>query len=285
MRSAIVMEGGALRTVFSTGVCDAFLEAGLLPDCFIGVSGGAAYGVSYLSRQNRRNLKMLCHYANDPRYMGLGNLLNPRNRAYFGLQFAYKDLPNRLVPFDYETFAQYPGAAEAVVTNLLTGKPEYMPIPRGQDRDGVLRASCAMPLLFPIIHIGGQPYLDGGCSDPIPYQRAFDLGCDRVVVLLTRERSYRRKPESLQPLMDRYYRQYPNFLNTMHRRAEEYNLCRERLFQLEREGRAIVLAPESTAGFSRTEKDVAKIRALWQAGYFQGRRMAEAVAMFWEQKG
>lgn len=122
MKTGIVLEGGALRTIFSSGACDGLLEAGLLPDYVIGVSAGIAYGVSYVSRQFGRNLEILTKYANDKRYMGKRNLLRPANRCYFGLKFTYEDIPNRLVPFDYDTFAAFPGEVEAVVTNLNTGK-------------------------------------------------------------------------------------------------------------------------------------------------------------------
>ena len=117
MKTGLVLEGGALRTIFSSGVCDAFLNEKLpMPDYTIGVSAGIAYGVSYLSRQKRRNLQLLMHYANDRRYMGWGNFFDPRNRSYFGLKFAYETIPNELLPFDYETFAAYPGTVEAVET-------------------------------------------------------------------------------------------------------------------------------------------------------------------------
>ena len=109
------------------------------------------------------------------------------------------------------------------------------------------------------------------------------MGCDRVVVLLTRERSYRKEPEKLIPLLRPAFRQYPNFLDTMARRADRYNESRERLFALEREGRALVIAPESTAGFSRTEKDLGKIRRLWQSGYAAGRKEADRIRRFWSQ--
>ena len=122
MKTGLVLEGGALRTIFSSGVCDAFLHEKLpMPDYTIGVSAGIAYGVSYLSQQMRRNLDLLMHYANDRRYMGWGNFFDPRNRSYFGLRFAYETIPNELVPFDYDAFEAYPGQVEAVVTNLLTG--------------------------------------------------------------------------------------------------------------------------------------------------------------------
>lgn len=281
MKTGIVLEGGALRTIFSSGVCDALVEADLLPDYVVGVSAGIAYGVSYVSRQPRRNLEILLKYTNDKRYMSKRNLFKPSNRCYFGLKFTYEEIPNRLVPFDYETFAAFPGEVEAVVTNLETGGPEYIPVPRRDDQFQVLQATCAMPLLFPIYHINGIPCLDGGSSDGIPYGRAVQKGCDRIVVVLTRERDYRRTPEQYQALVDLRYRRYPNFCATMHSRAERYNACREELFQLEKEGKVILLAPKSTRGFSRIEKDVDKIKALWQDGYDLGRARAEEIRAFW----
>lgn len=281
MKTGLVLEGGALRTIFSSGVTDALLEADLFPDYVIGVSAGIAYGVSYLSKQFGRNLKILTNFANDPRYMGAANLVKPWNRSYFGLQFAYEDIPNTLVPFDYDAFAAYPGEVEAVVTNLKTGKAMYVPVPRRDDKFTILQATCAMPLMFPIYQIEGQPCLDGGASDGIPYQRAFDMGCDRVVVVLTRERDYRRSDEGLQPAINLRYAKYPNFCETMATRDVRYNRCRAELFELEKQGKAIVIAPESTQGFSRVEKDVKKIQALWQHGYDEGKGRLKKIRSFW----
>ena len=285
MKTGLVLEGGALRTIFSSGVTDGFLQAGIGFDYVIGVSAGIAYGVSYLSGQFGRNLEILTKYANDKRYMGKRNLLKLGNRSYFGLKFSYEEIPNRLVPFDYEAFARWPGQAEAVVTDLDTGKAAYLPVPRRDERFLVLQATCAMPLLFPIYHLDGIRCLDGGAADAIPFRRAFDQGCDRVVVVLTRERSYRRKPEALQPLINLWYRKYPNFCRTMEERAATYNDDREELFRLEREGKALLFAPESTQGFSRVETDVEKIRALWQAGLDQGLSRAEEVRAFLGNSG
>ena len=282
MKTGLVLEGGALRTIFSSGACDAFLDKELpLPDYTVGVSAGIAYGVSYLSRQSRRNLKLVTTYAGDRRYMGWRNMADRKNRSYFGLKFAYETIPNQLLPFDYDTFEAYPGTVEAVVTNLNTGEAEYLPVPRRDAHNLLLQATCAIPMMFPIIEIDGQPYLDGGCADAIPWKRAFDQGCDRVVVLLTRERSYRKDAERLMPILRRAFRQYPAFLETLSTRAERYNRCREELFALEREGKVLVIAPESTAGFSRTERDTDKIRRMWQSGYFAGRRAVEDVQAFW----
>ena len=144
------------------------LTRDLLPDYVIGVSAGIAYGVSYVSKQSRRNLDIMVNYINDKRYMGFGNLLRRDNRAYFGLDFVFGTIPNELIPFDYDTFAAYPGEVEAVVTNMDTGKAEYFPVERRDDRFKLLQATCALPFLFPVFDIQGKPCMDGGAADAIP---------------------------------------------------------------------------------------------------------------------
>ena len=266
MKTGLVLEGGALRAIFSSGVCDGLLEGGILADYVIGVSAGIAYGVSYVSRQPRRNLEVVTRYAPDKRYMGLHNLTDKENRSYFGREFGFSTIPNELVPFDYDTFAAFPGEVEAVVTNLNTGKADYLAVPRRDPEAVVLQASCAMPLLFPTFEINGQPYLDGGIGDAIPWQRALNK-CDRVVVVLTRPRSYRRRPDRMMQLIRRRYRGYPNFVQAMENRAEVYNRDRAELFRAEREGKLLVIAPKSTLGVARTERDTEKLRLLWAEGY------------------
>ena len=274
------MEGGAIRTIFSTGVCDALLTRGLMTDYVIGVSAGIAYGVSYVSKQSRRNLDIMVRYINDKRYMGWENLLRRGNHAYFGLDFVFETIPKQLVPFDYDTFAAYPGEVEAVVTNMDTGRPEYFPVERGDDRLKLLQATCALPFLFPVYTIQGRPYMDGGASDAIPFERAFAKGCDRLIIVLTRERGYVRRPEKLRHLIDLAYHKYPGFCEAMRHRADTYNRVRGRLFQLEREGKVLLFAPKSTVGFHRTERDIDKIKALWQDGYDQGIARLDEVETF-----
>ena len=266
MKTGLVLEGGALRAIFSSGVCDGLLDGGIMTDYVVGVSAGIAYGVSYVSKQPRRNLEVVTRFAPDRRYMGLRNLTDRDNRSYFGLEFGFSTIPNELVPFDYDAFAAFPGEVEAVVTNLNTGRADYLPVPRRDRESVVLQASCAMPLLFPIFEINGQPYLDGGIGDAIPWQRALDK-CGRVVVVLTRPRHYRRKPDKAMKLVRRRYKDYPAFVEVMERRAEVYNRDREELFQAEREGKLLVIAPESTLGVARTERDTEKLRLLWAEGY------------------
>ena len=284
MKTGLVLEGGALRTIFSCGVLDAFLDAQLpLPDYFVGVSAGAAYGTSYLARQNRRNLKLITSYAGDRRYMGLGNMLNPKNRSYFGLKFAYDTIPNELVPFDYDAFQAYEGVAEAVVTNIATGQAEYLPIPRNERYNKTILASTSIPLMFPVVELEGGEYLDGGCADAIPWKRALDMGCDRVVVILTRERDYRKEPDGSIRAIARTFKKNPEFVEAMRTRAERYNQDREELFEAEKEGKLLVIAPEDTLGCSRTEKDTEILRALWQQGYFAGRKLIPQMQEYWTE--
>lgn len=281
MKTGLVLEGGALRTIFSAGVCDGLLAGNVMTDYVIGVSAGAAYGVSYISGQQGRNLEVATRFAPDKRYMGVGNLLRRGNRSYFGLDFTFRRIPEELVPFDYDAFAAWPGTMEAVVTNLNTGRADYLPMPRDAAGSSLLlQASCALPLMFPVFHIDGQPYLDGGVADGIPFERALEQGCDRVVVVLTKPRDYVRKPDSLLWLVERKYRQWPNFCRTMRQRAQQYNQCRERLFQMEREGKVLVIAPETTRGVSRTERDVEKLRLLWSDGYEQAIERMEEIRTF-----
>ena len=280
MKTGLVLEGGALRAVFSAGVCDALVECGVDVDYFAGVSAGVAYGVSFLSKQPRRNLEVVTTYAPDKRYMGMRNLLDRNNRSYFGLKFAYETIPLELVPFDFDTFAAWPGKAEAVVTNLNTGKADYIDLPRNDPSAKVIQATCAMPLMFPIYHINGQPYLDGGVGDGIPWQRALNMGCDRAVVVLTRPRDYVRKTDKILPLVRRKYKDYPNFIAAMEDRAARYNESRAKMFELERQGKLLVLAPESTLGVSRTERDPEKLRLLWAAGYQQAMERMDEIRAF-----
>ncbi len=281
MKTGIVFEGGAFRTIFSCGVMDAFLEKDIMPDYMIGVSAGAAYGVSYASKQQGRNLKLILDYCNDKRYMGVNNLLNPKNRCFYGLKFAYETIPNELLPFDKDTFDSYEGEFYAVVTNVETGKPEYMRYTTDEVPSKILQATCALPMLFPYIYIDGTPYLDGGLSDSIPFEKAFADGCDRVVVVLTREAGYRKKTTASTKLVARAYLKYPELAKDLVKRAGRYNRCLKKLEKLEKEGKVIVIRPENTKGFSRMERNKEKILNLYDDGYSKGIAIAQKVKDFY----
>lgn len=265
MKLGITMEGGASRTVFSCGVTDVFLEEGIMPDYFIGVSAGIAYGVSYLSGQKGRNLELATKYMGDKRYMGARHLL--KNRNFYNLEFAFGEVPNKLLPFDMDAFEAFPGKVVAGVTNIHTGKPEYLEVPRRDDKYEVLVASCALPILFQPVKVGKHYYLDGGLSDSIPYKQAIKEGCDKNIVILTRERGYVKKQERAGKISQKLYKKYPKIVEDLEKRPERYNACMKELLEQEKAGEVFVIAPETTYGIGRTESNPDKLRQLYDEGY------------------
>ncbi len=263
----VTFEGGANRTVFSCGVIDALIKNKIVADYIIGTSAGISYALTYASGQYGRNYKIVKNYISDKRYQGARHLLNPHNRSFYNLDFVFGEIPNKLVPFDYEKYKDFKGHTIATVTNVETGKPEYLEVPRDDRKFMYLRASCSMPLLFPIAEINGKKYLDGGVSDSIPYEQAMRFGCDKNIVVLTRERDYRKKEESISRLVDFRYREYPEFVKVSHNRPHDYNKCVEKLAKLEKQGKVFVIAPETTMNVSRTESDTRKLTALYKHGY------------------
>ncbi len=172
MKLGIVFEGGASRAFFSCGVMDALLEEHIIADYVIGASAGIANGVSYVSGQYGRNLAIGTKYTADKRYMGVRHLFDKSNRSFYNLQFVFDDIPNKYLPFDFDAFAAFEGDVLAVCTNMNTGKAEYIRVPPDDRAFTVLRATCALPVLFQPIEIDGYKYLDGGLSDPIPFEKA-----------------------------------------------------------------------------------------------------------------
>lgn len=277
MKTGIVFEGGAYRTLFSCGVMDAFIEKDIYPDYVIGTSAGAAYTTSYLSKQKGRMLDVILKYGHDKRYFGINNMVDAKNRCIYNLKFSYETIPNELTPFDYDAFKAWGGEFYAVCTNVVTGKAEYFPY-TGDDRTNtVLKATCALPMLFPYIYIDGVPYLDGGLSDSIPFEKALADGCDRLVVVLTREQGYKKTTSSSAKIMARAYVKYPELSKDLLKRAGRYNRCIRRLEKMEKEGKLIVIRPTSTKGFSRLEHDQQKILNLYADGYNKGLEISDKV--------
>ncbi len=268
MKIGLVLEGGAHRTIFSCGVTDALLDAKIYADYVIGTSAGITYGMSYVARQKGRNREMLRQYVGSPRYMGMIHRINPFNRSYYNLKYVFETIPNHLLPVDYETLRSFQGETIAVVTNMKTGQAEYLPVPVDDPKWKVLQASCALPLLFKPISIDGNLYADGGIADSIPFRKAIEDGCDRVVVVLTRERSYRKKSESATDYAVKYYqKKYPAYAEQIRNRHERYNASIDELARLEQNGDVYIIAPEDTLNVGRTEKDVSKLMALYAQGY------------------
>ncbi len=271
MKLGLVLEGGASRSLFSCGVMDALLDENIIADYVIGVSAGIAYGTSYVSRQKGRNLELSLNYMHDKRYMGARHLLNPKNRSYYNMDFAFRQIPEKLVPFDFDAFAQNTQntVAVAVVTNIETGQAEYRELPSDdwEYHIRLLWASCALPIMFQPEKLDGSLFMDGGISDPIPFRRAIEDGCDKIITVLTRERSYSKSSDSSERIASKIYKKYPNFAKTLLSRHENYNRDRNELFELEKNNNMFVIAPTDTTGFSRTERRPEKLKELYDDGY------------------
>lgn len=260
----LVLEGGGMRGLYTSGVLDWFHDKQIKMDYIIGVSAGACNGVSYVSEQRKRNYKINTSYVTDKRYVSLSNFI--KTKSMFGMDFIFDEIPHQLEIFDYDTFLSSSCQYVTGVTDVHTGQPAYF------DKDSlaydstVLRASSSIPVFSPIVNYQGGKYLDGGTSDPIPVRKAIEDGCDKVVVVLTRERGYVKSPEKFRFVYKRMFKQYPKMIDLLDRRHEIYNESLLYVNQLEKEGRAIVIAPSTPVTISRFEKNIEKLDDLYQLG-------------------
>lgn len=267
MKFGLVLEGGASRSLFSVGALDALMELDIWADYCVGASAGIANGISYISRQKERSYNIAVNYYHDKRYMGMRHLLSPKNRSYYNLPFVFDDIPNIHVPFDYDTYAKYNGEVYAAVTNLDTGKCEYIPVTCEDKSWRSIVASCALPILFQPVTLGGKLYMDGGITDPIPAKKALADGCDKVLVILTREKSYVKEEESALKLAAFMYRKYPHFVEALNNRTACYNNSYAEILDLEQQGKIYIIAPSNTKDWHRTESAPDKLSAMYDEGY------------------
>ena len=265
MKTGLVLEGGGMRGLYTGGVLDCLMDQRIQTDYVIGVSAGACNGVSYVSGQRGRNLRINTEYVTDKRYVGVHNLLH--TGSMFGMDFIFDEIPHRLDPFDYTAFLASPCEFVAGVTDVLTGRPAYFGREDMQGHSTILRASSAIPCFSPMVPYKGRDYLDGGTSDPIPVRRALADGCDKVVVVLTRERGFVKQPESGRAVYRRKYKAYPAMIEALERRHEIYNETLAFLRTLEADGTALVIAPEAPLGLSRFEKKVENLKRAYETGY------------------
>ena len=263
---ALVLEGGSFRAIFSAGVMDALVDNGIDFPYVIGESAGITYGVSYVSKQTKRNYDVLVEFRHDKRYFGLRNFR--KEKSIFGLKFAYETIPNEIHVFDREAYQNNPAVVKVCVTDADTGKPVYLDGKELDSKCTMLKATCALPLLFPVVEIGDGRYYDGGISDPIPAKKAIEDGNDKLLIVMTRPYGYRKKLLRSAKLIKRVLgRKYPEFVKTVMRRHEIYNEQVEYCEQLEKEGKAIILRPSSDAQIESLEKDIDRIKNLYNYGY------------------
>lgn len=265
-KTGLVLEGGAMRGLFTAGVIDVMMENGIEFDGIVGVSAGSSFGCNYKSRQPGRVLRYNLRYGRDPRYMGLRSLLTTGNLV--GAEFAYHTLPLELDIFDVETFEANPTEFHVVCTDVATGRPAYYVMDKVSFESlEWLRASASMPAVTKPVRVDdGRLMLDGGISDSIPLAYFNSLGYGRNVVVLTQPANYRKKPSPAW-LWRLLMRRYPAIAEAMTRRHEMYNAQLDLIREAEREGRIFVIAPREPLGIGRIEMNPAKMKAVYAAGH------------------
>ena len=267
-RATLVLEGGATRGVFTSGVLDYLMDQDLYMSHVIGVSAGACNAVDYVSKQPRRTRDcMIPEDKENSYYYGIREFV--KEKSVMNMDLIFDKYPNELLPFDFDIYFNSEIHCELVTTNCITGKAEYMT--EDHDRERLLkvcRASCSMPLLTPIVNIDDVPYLDGGLADSVPLGRARKLGNKKIVVVLTKNKGYRKKTVSpaLQRVYKRAYKSYPNLIRTIFRRSFEYNKLMNHIDQLEKQGKIFVIRPQ-VKPVSRLERNKESLEAFYEHGY------------------
>ena len=263
--TALVLEGGGMRGVFTSGVLDWMIDHGITFPYLVGVSAGSSNALSYASHQRGRGKYIFADLQVERHYLGMRNLW--RHHSIMDMDLLYHELPESLWPYDYAAYQANPMRVESVATDCITGNAVYL-----EEKDDpariidIVRASSSLPFACPIAYVDGQPMLDGGISDSIPIQRALDQGFEHAIVVLTRDCDYRKKeePSHLPPFI---YRRYPNLREALRTRGARYNAQVALVERLEREGRITVIRPDHPVDVARIETNMDKMNALYQHGF------------------
>ena len=279
MKTGLVLEGGAMRGLFTAGVLDVLLERGVRFDGMIGVSAGAAFGCNFKSGQRGRVLRYNLKYCRDHRYCSLRSWLFTGD--LFGADFCYRELPDALDPFDAAAFAADPTRFFLVCTDIDRGEAVYHECSVA-DRECYewMRASASMPLVSRIVRIGDGGYLDGALSDSIPLEFMEKRGYERNVVILTQPRGYVKKPVRLLPLLNAIYRKYPKMLEALEKRHLVYNAEVALAEEREAAGAALIIRPERPLPVGRISRSPEKLRRTYELGRAAAERCLPRIAEF-----
>ena len=278
MRTAVVDVGGGLRGVYATGVLDRCLDEGIRFDAGVGVSAGSANIASYLAGQKGRNYQFYVEYSRRKEYMSVSNFL--LHGSLIDMDYVYGKLSNEEGenPLDYRALAANPAAFVAVATNAETGEAMYFDKSHmSLNHYDILKASCSIPFVCSPYFIGGVPYYDGALSDPVPINHAFSLGCDKVVLLLTKPRGFRRKANRDRKLAGGIRRKYPQAAAQLERRAEKYNAGVDLAERYEKQGRLLIVAPDDTCGMDTLTRDPEAMKRFYEKGLRDGRQIVDFV--------
>lgn len=265
MKTGLILEGGAMRGMFSCGVMDVFMEHGITFDGAAGISAGAIFGCNYKSKQIGRAVRYNKKYSKDPRYCSMKSLI--KTGDLYGADFCYRVIPEKLDVFDKETFENNPMEFYIGATDVYTGDIVYHKCTDG-GRDDVewMRASASMPLVSRPVEIDGHTLLDGGIVEAVPYKYMRSIGYDRNVIILTQPKGYRKKRSRAFPLMRVFLCKYPKIVEAMAVRHKVYNKLIDEINELEAKGEVLVIRPPESLGIKRTEKDPEELERVYQCG-------------------
>lgn len=274
----LVLEGGGMRGIYTAGVLDFFLDHNIYADGVIGVSAGACHACSYASKQRGRAFRTNTDYIKDKRYMSMRSLITTGD--LFGAKFVYDDIPNELDIYDYEAFNKGDIKLYAVCSNIETGKAEYIQCINMVHDVIYVRASASLPLLSKVVEVDGKKLLDGGACDSIPIRRFQEMGYDKNIVVLTQCKEYRKGKNNLLPIIRKVYRKYPKFIAKLEKRHVEYNRTLNELSLMEKEGSVFIIRPSAPVEISRLEKNVDKLKVLYDQGYQDAQDQYAALKQF-----
>lgn len=263
MKVGLVLQGGAMRGMYTAGILDVFMEEGIEVDGIVAISAGVLFGVDYLSKQKGRVIRYVKKYAADKRYMGIGSFIKTGNIV--NKEFAYYEVPFKLDVFDQQAFEDSKKDFYAGITNVETGKAEYIKIKNVFDQMEVLRASSAMPFVSNMVEIDGKKYLDGGIADNIAINKCKELGFDKIIVILTRPIEYRKKKTNQTITKIRYFR-YPNLVKAINTKHEKYNETIEQIINMKNKKEIFVIAPSPKHKFKRMERNAEKLQEMYDLG-------------------
>ncbi len=276
MKIGVIDVGGGLRGIYAAGVLDYCMDQGIRFDLGIGVSAGSANLCSYGAGQRGRNYQFYTEYAFRKQYMSVGNFLT--KKSFIDMDYVYGTLSNSdgENPVDYPALRDDPMEFYVVATDALTGEPKYFD--KGdikQDDYSVMKASSAIPFVCKPYEVQGHPYYDGALGDPVPIEKAFQLGCDRIVVILTKPESELRTPKKDEKLAAGIRKRYPAAAEKLCERAQRYNEGVALAREYARQGKALIVAPDDTCGVDTLKKDKEALRRLYEKGYSDGKRITE----------
>lgn len=262
---ALVLEGGGFRGIFTAGILEVFMKNDLYFDAVYGVSAGATYAASYLSKQPGRNLEVN-ELISDKRYLSYHNLL--REKSLFSWDFILEEIPQKIIPFDYKTLQNSKSHFYVGASNCQTGEAEFFLLNEADKQEFkiILSASCSLPLIAPVVEYRKKHLLDGGLADSIPFRHALKNGQNKAIVILTQPENYRKNPLKNRWLFKWYYRKYPKVYKMLCQRAEKYNDSLRQLKQLEEDGTVFVIRPEKPIEIKRIENNPVKTKKIFEDG-------------------